>query len=82
MRALWRVNLLLVLNRSLLDKEYNLINVLLVLIATVSMCSLHVIFLSKITQRYFTLFTKGIFRPFNVRRDSGGLSRLPETFLY
>jgi hypothetical protein len=28
MRALWRVNLLLVLNRSLLNKEYNLINVL------------------------------------------------------
>jgi hypothetical protein len=36
------------------------------------MCSLHVIFLSKITPRYFTLFMKGMFCPFNVR-DSGGL---------
>jgi hypothetical protein len=31
------------------------------------MCSLHVILLSKITPRYFTLFTNGMFPPFNVR---------------
>jgi hypothetical protein len=43
------------------------------LVATGSMCSLHVIFLSKTTPRYFTLVMKGIFSPFNVRRDSGGL---------
>jgi hypothetical protein len=63
-----------VLNRSLLNKEYNLINVLSVLVATIYMCNLHVGLFSKITPRYF-LFTKGIFRPFNVRRDSGGLIR-------
>jgi hypothetical protein len=39
------------LNRSLLNKEYNVINVLKALVGTVSMCSLHVIFLSKITIR-------------------------------
>jgi hypothetical protein len=48
-------------------------NVLKVLASIISMCGLHVIFLSKITPRYFTIFTKGIFHPFNVRRDSGGL---------
>jgi hypothetical protein len=67
------VNLLLVLNRSLLNKEYNPINALYALVATVSMCSLHVIVLSKITSRYFTLFTNGKICPFNVIRDSGGL---------
>jgi hypothetical protein len=56
MRALWRVNLLLVFNQSLLNKEYNLINVLQAFVATVSMCSLHVILLSKITPKYFILF--------------------------
>jgi hypothetical protein len=38
-----------------------------------SVCNLHVILLSKIIPRYFTLFTNGMFRPFNVRRESGGL---------
>jgi hypothetical protein len=37
------------------------------------MHSLHVIFLSKITPRYFTLFTNGMFSPINVRSESGGL---------
>jgi hypothetical protein len=37
------------------------------------MCNLHVIILSKITPRYFTLLTNGMFRPFNVRRQSCGL---------
>jgi hypothetical protein len=48
-------------------------NNLKALASIVSICSLHVILLSKITPRYFTLFTKGMFRPFNVRRESGGL---------
>jgi hypothetical protein len=54
-----------VLNRSLLNKEYNLINVLLALVPTLSMCSLHVVFLPNIIPRYFTPLTKGIFRPFS-----------------
>jgi hypothetical protein len=37
------------------------------------MCNLHVIFLSKITPRYFTWFTNGMFRPFSVRRELGSL---------
>jgi hypothetical protein len=37
------------------------------------MCNFHVIFLSKIILRYFTLFTNGMFHPFNVRRELGGL---------
>jgi hypothetical protein len=63
---------MLVLNRSLLNKEYILINVLKALASIISMCNLHVTFLSEITPRYFTLFTNGMFRPFSVRWDSGG----------
>jgi hypothetical protein len=48
-------------------------NVLKALASIVSMCNLHAILLSKITPRYFTLFTNGMFHPFNVRRESGGV---------
>jgi hypothetical protein len=48
---------MLELNHSLLNMEYTLINVLKALASIVSMCNLHVTFLSKITPRYFTLFT-------------------------
>jgi hypothetical protein len=64
---------MLTLNHSLLNREYNLMNVLKALASIVSICNLHVFLLSKITPRYFTLFTNGMFRPFNVRRESGGL---------
>jgi hypothetical protein len=64
---------MLELNRSLLNREYILMNVLKALASIICMCSLDVILLSNNTPRYFTLFTKGIFRPFNVRRESGGL---------
>jgi hypothetical protein len=64
---------MLVLSQSLLNREYTPIKVLKALDLIISICGLHVIFLSKITPRYFTLFTNGMFRPFNVRRDSGGL---------
>jgi hypothetical protein len=64
---------MLVLNRSLMNRGYILMNVLKALTSIVSMCSLHVMFLSKMTPRYFTLFTNGISHPFNVRRKSGGL---------
>jgi hypothetical protein len=68
---------MLALNRSLLNREYILINVLMALASIISMCGLHVqvIFLLKITPRCFKIFTNGMFRPFNVRRDSGGLIR-------
>jgi hypothetical protein len=66
---------MLVLNRLLLNREYVVINALKALASIVYMCDLHVIFLSNITSRYFTLFTNGIFRPFRVRRNSGGLIR-------
>jgi hypothetical protein len=56
---------------SLLNREYNLINVLKALASIFSMCNFHVILLSKVIPRYFTLFTNGIFRPFNGRRESG-----------
>jgi hypothetical protein len=64
---------MLTLNHSFLNREYNLVNVLKALASIVSICRLHVIILSKITPRYFTLFTKGMFHPFNVRRESGSL---------
>jgi hypothetical protein len=60
---------MLTLNCLLLNKEYNLMNVLKALASIVSMCNLHIILLSKITPRYFTLFTEGMFLPFNVRRE-------------
>jgi hypothetical protein len=66
---------MLALNPLLLNKEYIVINALKVLVSIIYVCDLHVIFLSNITPRYFTLFTNGILRPFSVRRDSGGLIR-------
>jgi hypothetical protein len=60
---------MVVLNRLLLNMEYVLINALKALASIIFMCDLHIIFLSNITPRYFTLFTYGMFRPFNVRRD-------------
>jgi hypothetical protein len=62
-------------NRSRLKMEYNLMNVRKALASILSMCNLHVILLSKITPKYFTLFTNGMFRQFSVRRDSGGVLR-------
>jgi hypothetical protein len=45
-----------VLNLSLLNSEYTLINVLKALASIISMCGLNVIFLWKITPIYFTLY--------------------------
>jgi hypothetical protein len=63
---------MLALNRSLLNRECTLMNVLKALASIISMCNLQVTFLSKTTPRYFALFTNGILRPFSVREDSGG----------
>lgn len=46
---------MVVLKRSLLDRENVLINVLNVLASVIFMCSHHVILLSKITLIYFTV---------------------------
>jgi hypothetical protein len=70
---------MLVLSRTLLNSQYNIIHILKATVSTVYMCNLHVIFLSKITPRYFILFTKGMLCPFNVRRDSGGKIRESES---
>jgi hypothetical protein len=51
---------MLVLKHSLLTREQILINVLKVLASFISMCSLHVILLLKITPRYFTQPTRDI----------------------
>jgi hypothetical protein len=61
---------MLELNRSLLNREYNLMNVLKALVSIFSMCNLHVILLSKIAHRYFSLFTNRIFRQFNARIET------------
>jgi hypothetical protein len=66
---------MLALYRSLLNREYNLMNVLKALASISSMCNIHVIFLSKIAPRYFTLFINGMFCPFNVRRESNAVYR-------
>jgi hypothetical protein len=52
---------MLALNRSLLNGEYNLINVRKALASIVSTRNFNVIFLSKITPRYFTLTTNAMF---------------------
>jgi hypothetical protein len=44
---------MLALNRSIFSRIYILINALKALAAIISMCNLHVTFLSKITPRYF-----------------------------
>jgi hypothetical protein len=62
---------MLALNRSLLNREYIVMNVLKAWASIICICNLHVILLSN-----STLFTNGIFRPFNLRRESGGLFRL------
>jgi hypothetical protein len=67
MSALLRVSLMLVLNRSLFNREYILINVLKASASIISMYNVHVIFLSKIIPIYYMLFTNGMFRPFSVR---------------
>jgi hypothetical protein len=54
MRASWKVNLILVLNRSLSNRGYIPMNVLKAFTSIVSVCSLQVIFLSRITHN--TLF--------------------------
>jgi hypothetical protein len=64
---------MLVLNCSFLNRGYSLMNVVKMLASIVAMCSLDVIFLSKITLRYFTLITNGMSRPFYLRRESGDL---------
>jgi hypothetical protein len=71
---------MLVLKCSLLNREYVLIKAPKALVSIVFMCSLHVIFLSNITSRYFTLFIKGMFRPLKLKliydRQSVGQSVL------
>jgi hypothetical protein len=60
-------------NRSLLNRVQTLRTVLKAWDSINSMRILHVIFLSKITPRYFILFINGMFRSFSVRLASGGL---------
>jgi hypothetical protein len=46
---------MLALNRSLLNKEYTLINVLKALSSIICICNLHVFLISKMTPRYLIL---------------------------
>jgi hypothetical protein len=62
---------MLVFTRSILNRKYILVNVLKALASIISMCNVHVTLLSKITPRYFTLFTNKIFSLFSIRWDSG-----------
>jgi hypothetical protein len=50
-------------------------NISKALVAIVSVCIFHVIFLSKITPGYFTWSVKGMCLPFNVRKVSTGAHR-------
>jgi hypothetical protein len=73
MSALLRVSLMFVVKSSLLNKGHVLINALKALVSIVSICSTQVVFLSNITPRYFAICTNGMYCPFIVRSDSGGL---------
>jgi hypothetical protein len=58
--------------------KYSLLNVGYIwktLASVISMCKLHLIFLSTFMPRYFTLFTNRMFYPFNVARVSCSLIR-------
>jgi hypothetical protein len=63
---------MLSLNRSFLNREHTLVNVLKALDSIIALCNLHITLLSKITPRYFALFTNEMVRPFTVRWVSGG----------
>jgi hypothetical protein len=52
---------MLALNRSLLNREYVLMNVLKAFASIISTYNLHIIFLSKITPSYFAIFKNDIF---------------------
>jgi hypothetical protein len=78
---------MLVLNHSLLSKEYTVTNVLKVLASINSMCSLQL----KITPRYFISLMKRIFDPFNVKmslnqsnsvRETNGLNLILINFMF
>jgi hypothetical protein len=58
MSASWRVNLLLALNRLLLNREWILINVLKALASIISVWDLLVIFLIEIYAEIFSLVNK------------------------
>jgi hypothetical protein len=77
------VRQLLVCQSGTLSDERSSLSLVIVLLSLLSikfniyslLCksSLHVILIPKTKPRYFTLFTNGMFRPFNVRRGSGCL---------
>jgi hypothetical protein len=52
---------MLAISRSRLNREYVLMNVLKALASIISMCNLHVIFISKITPRYFAIYKWNVF---------------------
>jgi hypothetical protein len=56
---------MLALNRSRLNREYVLINALKALVSIV-LCVVSMQFSYQLLNRYFTLFTKEMFRPFGV----------------
>jgi hypothetical protein len=51
---------MLALNRSFLNTEYILINVLKAMASIISICNLHLSFLSKNTPRYFVIYKGNI----------------------
>jgi hypothetical protein len=55
-RALWMVNLMLTLNRSLLNREYNLMKVLKALSSIVSICNLRVILYQRLHLDIYTIY--------------------------
>jgi hypothetical protein len=67
MSALWKVSSMLAFNHSIRNRKQHLQNVLKALVLITLMWILNVIFISKIIVRYFTLLTKGMFDPFNIR---------------
>jgi hypothetical protein len=72
---------MLALNCSFLNMKYIHINVLRILALIISVCILQVTLLLKITPRYFTLFTSGIFHPFVARWGSRGPHLMDEIAL-
>jgi hypothetical protein len=61
-------------SRSLLNREYIPMYIQKASSSIVSIYNLHIIFVSKIAPRHFTLFTNEMFRPFNQRKKRIGRS--------
>jgi hypothetical protein len=71
-----KTSFVLALKHSILNSEQVLMYVPKALVAVLSICCLHVILLSNVTQRYIIFLSYGTSRPFSCSMSSGTLTLL------